>query len=222
MPHSVGATDAALESPECLLSCKWMDTRTLTSLFTILSVLCFAAVAGWLILWIAAWASPRAAEVRATVVTSLEGPAIALAWIVALVSTLGSLYYSGVAGFEPCDLCWYQRIAMYPLAVILGIGAATKDRFVRRYAYPLAAVGAAIAGYHYLLHHFPSLETAACGSRVPCTAPYVWRWGFISLPLMALAGFLLILVLLWSTSAADRLQRGAEGPYDYESTPSTV
>jgi disulfide bond formation protein DsbB len=199
-----------------------MDTRTLISLFTILSVLCLAAVAGWLILWLAALISPRAAEVRETVVASLDKPAITLAWIVALVSTLGSLYLSEAANFEPCDLCWYQRIAMYPLAVILGIGAAVRDRSVRLYAYPLAGAGAVIAGYHYLLHHFPSLETAACGSRISCTAPYVWRWGFVSLPLMALAGFLLILVLLWSTSAADRLHRGVEGPYEYESTPSTL
>jgi disulfide bond formation protein DsbB len=199
-----------------------MDTRTLTTLFTILSILCFAGVAGWLILWIAALASPRAADVRAVVVASLDGPAIALAWIVALVSSLGSLYYSEVANFEPCNLCWYQRIAMYPLAVILGIAAATRDRLVRRYAYPLAGIGAVIAGYNYLLHHFPSLETAACGSRVSCTSPYVWRLGFVSLPLMAMAGFLVILVLLWTTNAADRIHRAAEGPYEYESTPSNI
>lgn len=119
-----------------------------------------------------------------------------LAWVVATVATLGSLYYSEVAGFPPCDLCWYQRIAMYPMAVILPLGARRGDLGVRRYALPLAVTGGALSVYHYLLQHFPGLEAGACRPDNPCTLRWVWELGFVSIPFMALAAFTLITVLL--------------------------
>ncbi|MGP1675458.1 MAG: disulfide bond formation protein B, partial [Candidatus Limnocylindrales bacterium] len=96
----------------------------------------------------------------------------------------------------PCKLCWYQRIAMYPLVVILGIGAARRERAAAWYAAGLAAIGAAIAAYHVALEWIPSLDTGACAATAPCT--YVWfrMLGFISLPTLALTAFLLILTLL--------------------------
>ena len=76
----------------------------------------------------------------------------------------GSLYYSEVAHFEPCSLCWYQRIALYPLVVILLVGAVTRDRFVTRYALPLTVAGAILAIYNYLVQLFPGIEVA-CSTR---------------------------------------------------------
>ncbi len=122
--------------------------------------------------------------------------ALWLAWLVAVTATLGSLYYSEVAGFEPCRLCWYQRIAMYPLAVILGIAAWRHDGAVRRYALPLAVVGGAIAGYHYALQRFPDLDAGACTVGIPCSAIWVERFGFVTIPYMALSGFALVAALL--------------------------
>ncbi len=116
---------------------------------------------------------------------------------VAGVATVGSLIYSLGFDLQPCDLCWYQRIAMYPLVLILGVAAFRGDLAgARRYGLPLAAAGGLVAGYHYLLHHFPSLEAGTCSFSVPCSAPYVWRYGFLSIPYMALSGFVLIIVAL--------------------------
>ncbi|NNC91737.1 MAG: disulfide bond formation protein B [Acidimicrobiia bacterium] len=128
-------------------------------------------------------------------------------WIIAAVaasSTIGSLIYSEYFDLIPCRLCWYQRIAMYPLALILLIAAVRRDTTgARRYGIPLAVIGAAIAGYHYLIQQFPSLETGACSLEAPCSAPYVWQYGFVSIPYMALAGFTLILLVLLTTERTE-------------------
>ena len=95
-----------------------------------------------------------------------------IAFLVAATSTAGSLYFSEVADFVPCHLCWYQRIAMYPLSLLLVIAAARRDRAVRWYVGPLAGVGALISTYHYLVEWFPSLEgSSVCAVSVPCTTP---------------------------------------------------
>lgn len=128
-------------------------------------------------------------------------------WIAAAVatsSTIGSLIYSEYFDLIPCRFCWYQRIAMYPLAVILIIAALRRDNSgARRYGIPLAAMGAIIAAYHYLIQQFPSLEAGSCSLEAPCSAPYIWTYDFISIPYMALAGFALILVLLTTTERTE-------------------
>ena len=125
------------------------------------------------------------------------GPsALWLAALVALVSTGGSLYFSEVAGFVPCALCWYQRIAMYPLAIILGIAAARGDAGVVRYAGPLAAIGAVISVWHIGVQRVPSLPSGSCSLDVPCSTIEIEVIGFVTIPTMALAGFLAILTLL--------------------------
>jgi len=130
---------------------------------------------------------------------SVIGPmALWLAALVALVSMSGSLYLSEVAGFEPCALCWYQRIAMYPLVVILGIAAVRRDVDVRRYAAPIAGIGAAISIWHIGVERLPGLPTGSCSLSVPCDLIWVERFGFVTIPVMALAGFLAILTLLFA------------------------
>lgn len=123
--------------------------------------------------------------------------ALPLAWLTATGATLGSLYYSEIVGFTPCRLCWYQRIAMYPLVVILGIATVgTRDLGVRRYVVPLAAIGALISIYHYTLQWFPEFEATSCDPQAPCAAFLVREFGFVSIPFMALSGFLLIMTAL--------------------------
>ena len=114
----------------------------------------------------------------------------------AATATAGSLYLSDVAHFVPCALCWYQRIAMYPLVILLGIAAWQGDVGVRRYATPLAAIGAAIAAYHVAVERLPGLPSGACSLDVPCTLIYVERFGFVTIPVMALIGFVAILTLV--------------------------
>lgn len=127
----------------------------------------------------------------------LLGPAaLWLAFGVALTATAGSLYLSEVAGFIPCTLCWYQRIAMYPLVVVLGIAAWRRDGGIRPYVAPVAGIGAVIAAYHLALQRLPGLPAGACSLDAPCTAIYVERFGFVTIPVMALVAFLAILALL--------------------------
>ena len=128
--------------------------------------------------------------------------ALGLAWVIALAASLAVLFIGEVLGQMPCTLCWYQRIAMYPLAVILPLGAFFKDGSVRLYAGVLATIGAGIALYHRLLQAFPSLDTGTCSAFGPsCSSPLIKQFGFVTIPYMALSGFLLILALLYADRA---------------------
>lgn len=121
---------------------------------------------------------------------------IGWAWVVALIAMFGSLYFSDVRGLLPCLLCWYQRIAMYPIVLVLGVGLLRGDSDVWRFALPLPIVGLVISAYHVALQYQPSLEVLECTTGVPCTARLLVVYGFVSLPVMASAAFLLIITLL--------------------------
>lgn len=122
-----------------------------------------------------------------------------MAWLIAAVAMAGSLYFSENANFVPCKLCWFQRIAMYPLALLLLIAALRRDDAIRRYVVPLAVVGAAISTYHYVIEWRPSLGAGTCDITAPCTVPWFRQFGFVSLPLMALCGFAAIVAILTLT-----------------------
>jgi len=127
---------------------------------------------------------------------------------VAAIAMVGSLFLSEVAHLVPCSFCWYQRIAMYPLVLILGIAAFRKDASVWRHTLPLALVGLAIAIYHVTIQWLPNLDVGACSTGASCTGRYVAVLGFISIPTMAGAAFLLIIALLlvvrWLEGAGGR------------------
>ena len=120
------------------------------------------------------------------------------AWLVALVATAGAVFMGEVMGMTPCLLCWYQRIAMFPLVVVLGLGLLDGDDRSVRYAVPLAAAGWAIALYHCAV--FWGLVTEAlvpCGKGGSCADADVQVAGFVPIPLLSLAAFTMILALLW-------------------------
>jgi disulfide bond formation protein DsbB len=129
-------------------------------------------------------------------IAALDDAVLWLAWLVAAVATAGSLYFSEHADYVPCKLCWFQRIAMYPLAVVLLIAAARRDRGVRWYALPLAGIGILISTYHYLIEWHPNWEATSCDVTAPCSVPYFREFGFVSLSFMALCGFAAIVALL--------------------------
>lgn len=116
-----------------------------------------------------------------------------LAFVVALVSTLGSLYYSDVRGFAPCVLCWWQRIFMYSQVVLFGVALAGRDRRVATYGLSFSVVGAVIALGHYL-SQLGIVETACdvVGYSVSCSEHFGVAYGYITIPVMALTGFVLI------------------------------
>ncbi len=115
-----------------------------------------------------------------------------LAWFIALVATVGSLFFSEVMQLPPCVLCWYQRIAMYPLVVIIGIGIITRDGSrLKSYALPLCLIGLAISIYHNLLYYGLIPESITpCTEGVSCTSRQIEWLGFITIPLMALTAFI--------------------------------
>lgn len=118
-------------------------------------------------------------------------------WIAAAVAvgaTFGSLYFSERAGFIPCKLCWYQRIAMYPMAVILPLAAFRRDRQIMMYSFVLAAVGLAISIYHITVQLFPE-QSNFCEFNNPCSAKWVEAFGVITIPQMAAMSFVLIMAL---------------------------
>jgi Disulfide bond formation protein DsbB len=140
--------------------------------------------------------SDPALDAYAAIGRTIQARAVVGAWIVATLATAGSLYFSEVARFTPCTLCWYQRIAMYPLVVILGVAIVRRQRRPPTGTLALAAIGAAIAAYHVALEWVPSLDTGACAVSAPCTLVWFRVFGVLSLPTLALTAFLLILTLL--------------------------
>lgn len=123
--------------------------------------------------------------------------ALPLAWIIALVTTLGSLYYSKVQGYVPCELCWYQRICLYPWSVILGIAAWRRDAAIKIYAVPVLCISIAISLYHSWIQWFPpSSGTSFCTVDAPCTTKFVNEFDFVTLPFMALSAAVFMIALL--------------------------
>lgn len=118
-------------------------------------------------------------------------------WLVALISTLGSLVFSEIMNLEPCVLCWYQRMAMFPLVLMLGQGLYTQDRRVVHYALPLAGAGALLAFYHCLLYGgFIPKDLQPCSKGVSCSEQKLELAGFITIPLLSVAAFSFIVVVL--------------------------
>lgn len=162
--------------------------------FALLALTALTGAMGLLVLLALARNNPDSQAV--TLLDDIAPAALPLAAIVAATSMFGSLWFSEVLHFVPCELCWYQRIAMYPLVPILGIAAFRRELGIRVYAWVLAGVGAPISLYHYIIQWRPNLEVTACATDVPCSAVYVREFGFVSIPFMALSGFLAIIVLL--------------------------
>ncbi len=129
----------------------------------------------------------------------LDKHALVFSFIIALAATLGSLFYSEIAGYEPCKLCWFQRIFMYPLVLLLGMAVWKKDNGISNYVIVMSTLGALIAGYHYLLQIGAAPALVPCstvGYSVSCAEKFVMNFGYITIPLMSLTAFLLIALSL--------------------------
>jgi disulfide bond formation protein DsbB len=127
--------------------------------------------------------------------------ALPMAAAIAAMTTLGSLYYSEIAGYPPCTLCWYQRIAIYPQVVVLGVAAWRRDRTVLLPSGILATIGIAISTWHVIIERNPALA-GPCDPSNPCTLKWVEEFGFLTIPAMALIAGISFLAL--TLVAADR------------------
>ena len=133
------------------------------------------------------WTSAWLTQVRATGL-----------WIICMITTgamVGSLYFSEKVGFAPCKLCWYQRIAMFSIAIISFAAALRNDKNIARYTIVLAPIGLLVSTYHYLLEWFPTLETNVCSLDVPCTAVWFRELGFVTLCFMAGCAFITVIAV---------------------------
>ena len=139
------------------------------------------------------WLVPRTPVARAAPSLTLLAAAA-----VALVATLGSLYFSELRHFVPCTLCWYQRLAMYPLALMLVLAALRGEEAVRRFALPLAGAGWLVAVYHVAEEKFSFAPLGTCSvvGGVSCTTEWVNYLGVFTIPVLSFSAFTLLLVLL--------------------------
>ncbi|TYP70776.1 disulfide oxidoreductase [Paenibacillus methanolicus] len=128
----------------------------------------------------------------------IKSYALYFAWVVSLVATGGSLFLSEVMDFMPCTLCWYQRILMYPLVILLGRAAYRNDRGIIGYALPFSILGAGFSLYHYLEQKIPALaKVLPCTQGIPCNQDYLdWFGGIVTIPFLALIAFILITIFL--------------------------
>jgi disulfide bond formation protein DsbB len=185
-----------------------VSTETAELFFGLLAVTAGVGAIALVVLRIAAAAGSDGAR---RLGSSISDAAVWLAFLVAATSTFGSLYFSEVAHFAPCRLCWFQRIAMYPLSVILFVGAIRRDRGVRWYAGPLAAIGLALSSYHSLIEWRPTLDTGACEATGPSCSIVWFREFGLSLANFAWIGFLTILILLFVRFPARLGEISADG-----------
>ena len=124
-------------------------------------------------------------------------------FVVAAVATGGSLFFSEVAGYPPCELCWFQRICMYPLSILLLFLAYHGDHRAARYLLPLPVAGAGVSIYHLLVENNVVHETQACVASAPggCAVKWIDEFGYMTIPTLALTGFLLLIGFLLLASA---------------------
>ena len=116
-------------------------------------------------------------------------------WSVALIATLGSLYFSEILKFTPCVLCWYQRICVYSLVPIILVGIWRKDSNLPYYVLPLSVIGMFISIYHNILYYSVSSgKNLVCVVGISCETKYIEYFGFISIPLLSLTALILITV----------------------------
>jgi disulfide bond formation protein DsbB len=164
--------------------------------FAFLTLVANVAVVAGVVLWVASRWSKGATRFLEEVRVELARFGVPLAFAVAGTAMAGSLYFSEVAHYVPCTLCWYQRIGMYSLAIILLVAVIRSDRGIRPYGITLALVALPISIYHYLVEWFPSIETDVCSVGLSCSIVWFRSMGFMTLAYMAGSGFAFIALVL--------------------------
>lgn len=140
----------------------------------------------------------------------VDGAEIGLAWVVAATAMAGSLWFSEVANYLPCVLCWYQRIAMYPLVLLLLVAMLRRERVIAPYALFLALAGLVVSVYHYQLEWFPD-QSSICSTTasVPCHVKWFEHFGVATIPFLAGSAFLMVITLMWLAWRNERDARRA-------------
>lgn len=180
----------------------------------ILSLLAFAGLAGVGVTWLGVLLQRLGVgRLGSRIADTLDGAELGLAWVVALTAVGGSLYFSEVANYIPCLLCWYQRIAMYPMVILLLVGIVRRERVIAPYALVLAAAGLIVSIYHYQLEWFPE-QGSICSTTasVPCHIVWFRHFEVATIPFLAGSGFLMIGTLMAIAWRNERLAARADTP----------
>ncbi len=167
----------------------------------LLSLITFISQAGLLlllVLWLARKHSTSFNQFYVRIKLFFTANVLVLAFMVTFTATLGSLFYSEIALYEPCRLCWFQRIFMYPQVIIFAVALYKKTNDAFKYSIPLAIIGGLIAAYHYSIQLIglakPSFSDACSMTGVSCVSTQILKFGYITIPLMSLTAFVLLLV----------------------------
>ena len=144
--------------------------------------------------------------------SGVEGYELWLAFVVASIATGGSLFFSEIAHFVPCELCWYQRICMYPLSITTLLAALFDDPRAARYLLPLPVVGAGVSVYHLLVENGVVGESLTCRISAPggCTVKWINEFGYVTIPTLALTAFALVFAFLLLAAYEPRATVGYE------------
>jgi disulfide bond formation protein DsbB len=136
---------------------------------------------------------------------ALWGYELWAAFVVAAIATGGSLFFSEIAHFVPCELCWYQRICMYPLSILTLLMAARGDYRAARYLFPLPIVGAGVSIYHLLIENRVVSEPSTCLISAPggCAVKWINEFGYMTIPTLALTAFVLLIEFLTLATVGD-------------------
>lgn len=117
---------------------------------------------------------------------------------VAFIATSGSLYMSEIMEWTPCRLCWYQRIMVYPISLIIPVALVAEKEDVRDYVIPFTLIGIPISLYHYSIQRIEQFESAGCSIyEVACTTEHAFYFGYINVPFMALTAMVTVLLIMW-------------------------
>lgn len=197
-------------SDSLLLAASKQDvTDAVTTVLAVLALFVQVLLAIVVVLGLVALFLPAARNALRDLSDALGPSALWLAFVVALVATTGSLFLSEYSGFIPCRLCWFQRIAMYPLVIVLFGTALRRDvRGAVFYGLPLAAIGSVVSIRHLYIEANPGAESASCKVGAPCSTKWIDVFGYFTIPMLALTAFAAIIALLivaWSS-------RGRLGP----------
>lgn len=120
-----------------------------------------------------------------------------IVWVVSMIAMFGSLFLSEIKGFVPCTLCWYQRILMYPITLLMGVALWRNEKKIIPYIIPMSVLGMGISLTHYLKQKIPTFDKIVqCEAGIPCNVEYINWFGFITIPFLSFAAFTIITVAL--------------------------
>jgi disulfide bond formation protein DsbB len=180
--------------------------QLVTQALSVLAVALHLGLILFLLLGLIAWLSKARLGFFQRLIAFIRSHALPIAFIFALTATSGSLFFSEIAHYEPCELCWFQRIFMYPQVILLGIALWKKDTRIYRYIIPLCLIGGSISAYHYTISTLAkAAATGVCSATGPsCVVEYFTQYGYITLPMMALTAFFFIAVMAFQLAKRNK------------------